>query len=108
MNPFLEKLIPKRLRTRAELKENERLLLFSQIQDADPALRAILDRLQETLEAEFYVAIDPGRTDVEKLRSCEGMRVAFFNLKFIEDERDKARDWVKEGAFNRRDSEAGR
>lgn len=92
---FLSRLLPRRLQKVPALEQEERLRLFSTVGDHDPCLRAVTDRLAETLEGEFLVAIDPNRSDVDKLRACEGMRVSYYSLRFIEDERESAKAWRK-------------
>jgi len=94
-NPLLKRLKPERIREVPVLKDEERLRLFASVQDHDPCLKAVLDRLEETLEGEFMVAIDPRRSDNEKLRACEGLRVAYYDLQFIESARQEARAWLE-------------
>ena len=91
----ISRLLPARLRPVPVLETGERTKLFASVNDHDPCLRAVTDRLAETLEGEFLIAIDPTRSDTDKLRACEGMRVAYYNLRFIEDERDAAKAWRK-------------
>lgn len=78
------------------MENEERLKLFAAVSDGDPCLRVINERLQETLQSEFMVAINPQRTDAERLRACEGCRISYWNLHFIEDEREKAKAWKTE------------
>ena len=87
---FLSRLVPPLLRTREVLDDTERLRLLANCEANNPVLRAILDRLQETLEYEFHVVIDPQRSNEERLRACEGLRVSYYNLKQIEDDRLRA------------------
>ena len=70
---FLSRVLPVRLQSREVLTDTKRFELLGSVGDHDPCLRAVLDLQQETLEHEFYAAIDPQRPDVERLRACEGM-----------------------------------
>lgn len=92
---FLSRVLPERLRSREVLTDSKRMELLGSVGDHDPCLRAVLDLQQETLEHEFYQAINPQQSDLVRLRACEGMRVAFYNLKRLEDERAKAAEWRK-------------
>lgn len=96
MTIALERLLPARLRKTKPIEPDDRMRLFAQVSDGDPCLRGVIDRLQQTLETEFAVAIDPTRSDTEKLRACEGMRISYYNLTFIEQERDKAKEWLRQ------------
>ena len=96
MNKFIARLLPERLRPVKNLDPDQRTKLLAGVSEQDPCLRAITDRLAETLEGEFMVVIDPTRSDLDKLRACEGLRVAYWNLRFLEDERTAARAWVEQ------------
>lgn len=76
----------------------KRLELFSTVTENDNCLRAVLDRLEETLEVEFHTAIDPQRSDAERMRALEGLRISYHNLRMIEQERLEAKEWVRSRA----------
>jgi hypothetical protein len=95
---FLSRVLPARLQQRPELPDPKRRELLATVGDHDPCLRVVLDLQQETLAHEFYAAIDLTRTDGERLRACEGMRVAFYNLKRLEEERAAAIEWRRQAA----------
>lgn len=101
---WLSRLLPPRLRTREVLdaEQHQRRALLANVQDNDPCLRAVLDRLQETMESEFLMVIDTTRSAEERLRACEGLRVCFYQLKFIEEERAAAIEWKNEQQANAR------
>lgn len=96
LREIISRLMPARLRVRPELTPGKRTELWSTVADQDNCLRATVDQLQETLEGEFLVAIDPQRSDTERLRALEGLRIAYWMLKRIEDERDQAKAWRTE------------
>lgn len=100
MKSFLARLLPERLRVREVLPDTKRMELLATVGDHDPCLRVVLDLQQETLEHEFYAAIDLTRSDVERLRACEGMRVAFYNLKKLEEQRAAAIEWRRNNQAN--------
>lgn len=88
---FLQRLLPERWRTRHVPSAEERARMLATVGDNDAGFAACMDIMQETLEREFYAAIDFNRSDVERLRACEGMRVSFYNLQRLEAEREAAR-----------------
>lgn len=92
---FLARLLPARERTVPTLTNEERMRLLSQVADNDAGMRAVNDILTERLEIEFNAAIDLGRTDVEKLRACEGLRTTWMLLQTLEQERGNAAEWRK-------------
>lgn len=93
---WLSRLLPPALRKREVLPPDKRRELWATVSEHDNCLRAVLDRLQETLEGEFHIAIDPTRTDVEKLRALEGLRVCYYQLRMIDEERAAALEWKRE------------
>lgn len=93
LSKFLYGLLPESLRPRPILEKEMRMRMFATVGDHDPCLLAVVDRLQETMESDFNVAIDPTRTDLDRLRACEGLRVSYWNLHFIEKERTEAKAW---------------
>lgn len=90
---FLSRLLPARLRTRVPLVNAERRELFARVSEADPCLRAVLDLLQEGLEAEFHTVININLPAEQRLNACERMRTAWLALDTIETERLAAKAW---------------
>lgn len=88
---LLQRLIPARWRKREVPTSERRVEMLKGVADNDPGFAACMDIQQETLEREFYAAIDFNRSDAERLRACDGMRVAFYNLHRLEEERAQAR-----------------
>jgi hypothetical protein len=88
---FLQRLLPERWRTKLVPTSEARAKMLATVADNDPGFAACQDIQQETLEREFYAAIDFNRTDGERLRACEGMRVAFYTMHRLEGERAAAR-----------------
>jgi hypothetical protein len=87
---ILSRLVPEKFRRRPVIAPEERLKLFATVSDNDNCLRAVTDQMQELLEGEFMTAINPERTDAQRLRACDGMRVAFWSLHNLEAERQAA------------------
>lgn len=88
---FLQRLIPERWRTRHVPSSDERVQMLKTVADNDPGFMACMDIQQETLEVEFYAATDPRKSDQERLRACDAMRVALYNMHRLEEERAQAR-----------------
>jgi hypothetical protein len=93
---LLERLFPARLQATPPPTNEERRKWLANVGDNDPCLKAHLDILQETLEREFYAATSFNSPDVERLRACDGMRVAFLALRQMESERAQAKAWRAE------------
>lgn len=96
MKQFLARLFPARLQVAPTPTHEERRQWLANVGENDPMLKAALDILQETLEREFYAATSFNAPDVERLRACDGMRVAFLALRQIEGERAAAKKWRAE------------
>lgn len=96
MNRFIERLFPSRQRKAAPLENVERLKMLAGVTDVNPVWRASLDVIQERLEIEFNVVLDTARSDAEKLRACEGLRVTWMLLTTLEQERERAEEWRKQ------------
>lgn len=102
MNPeiedwsFLSRLLPKRLQRRAPLANEERLKLLAGVADHDPCLRAVQDLGQELLESEFHRVIDAELPDEQRLRACDGLRMAYYQLRHLEDQHAAAKRWREE------------
>ena len=93
---FLSRLLPARLQRRTPMVNEDRLRLLAGVTDTDACLKVVLDIVQELLESEFHAAIDPERPAEQRLRACDGMRIAYFNLHRIEAERASAKAWREE------------
>jgi len=89
---FLDRFKPKKLRRREPLDGGQRAQWLGNVSEHDPAWRAALDIQEELLEAEFQRVIDPTapREQVEAAR--HGLRLAYWTLVRLEDERQRARE----------------
>jgi hypothetical protein len=96
MKRFLESLIPERLRKVKPLLPEQRLKLLSTVADTDNCLRAVEDLLQSHLEQEFFAAIDPRASDAQIVRACQGLRVHYYALQALEEERARAIQLARE------------
>lgn len=96
MRKFLERLFPSLQRKEAGIPNEERRKMLVGVTDVNPAWRASLDVIQERLEIEFNVVLDTTRSDTEKLRACEGLRVTWMLLVTLEQERAAAEEWRKQ------------
>jgi hypothetical protein len=92
---FLERLFPARQRKSETFDNVERLKKLVGVTDVNPVWQASLDVIQERLEIEFNVVLDTTRSDTEKLRACEGLRVTWMLLTTLEQEREHADEWRK-------------
>lgn len=95
MRNFLERLFPARQRKAETFDNVERLKKLVGVTDVNPVWAASLDVIQERLEIEFNVVLDTSRSDTEKLRACEGLRVTWMLLTTLEQERERAEEWRK-------------
>ena len=93
---FLAHLLPASRRPEEVLTPEKRLQLFSTVTEHDNCLNAVLSQMQETLATEFHVAISTAHNPEQRLRACEGMRLAYHAMQNIEKERAEAHAWRRE------------
>jgi hypothetical protein len=90
---WLDRLKPPRLRLRTELTGEERLRLFSAVPDTDSCLRAVIDMLEDHLEGNFTIAIDPNQAQEKRFLAMERAGITYALLQQIEEERERGKEW---------------
>lgn len=93
LRQFLDRLYPVRLRQRTQLPPEERLALWANVSDHDPALRAVHQLLDDMVEANAGQALaltTPGPM-VETSRIAAALALAL--VQRIEHERAEAARW---------------
>lgn len=92
---WYERLLPARVRKRAELKGEERARLWVAVADNDSCLRAVTDVLDDLIEGNAAKAGDLSVPHDVRLEACNRLQIARQILDTIESERAAAREMIE-------------